>query len=148
MRDGKKIRWAPSKASRFITEIPSELFEKSHSTSFSASTGQKKFWNPSSKKKTNASPSWNQFEGLYSKKETKSENTSSNEPPGEASYTKKPESAAEFKTGVWVSHSKYGRGKILSRSGSSNNLKLKIQFDHYGVKNMIARYAPLEIIVY
>ena len=64
------------------------------------------------------------------------------------SYSKKPESMSDFKTGVWVSHSKYGRGEIVGKSGSSNNLKLKIRFDNFGTKNMIARYAPLEIIVY
>ena len=123
------MRWAPTKPSRFIAEIPTTLFERSTQTFASASSGRKKFWTPKvqAEKKMVASK---------------------RPPPSEISYTKKPEAMSDFKTGTWVSHSKYGRGEIVGKSGNSNNLKLKIRFDNFGIKNMIARYAPLEIIVY
>ncbi|MEC7986814.1 MAG: UvrD-helicase domain-containing protein [Myxococcota bacterium] len=119
IRDAKGMRWAPTKPSRFVSEIPQALFEASPVSTVSASSGRKKFWTPSDK----------------SPKKT----IVRRPPPNEISYTKKPESPSDFQTGLWVSHSKYGRGEIVGKSGHANNLKLRIRFDNFGTKNMIAR---------
>ncbi len=46
--------------------------------------------------------------------------------------------------GTRVSHTQFGRGKVLEASGSGPNAKLTIQFESYGVKTVIARYLTRE----
>ena len=65
-----------------------------------------------------------------------------------ASRDRKPAPAqdkAKFLPGVHVKHSKYGRGLVLRREGSGDNVKLTVSFPGYGQKKLIEKYANLEI---
>jgi DNA helicase-2/ATP-dependent DNA helicase PcrA len=60
--------------------------------------------------------------------------------------TKDQKSKAEsgFIPGSHVTHEKYGRGLVLRREGSGDNVKLTISFPGYGQKKLIEKYANLE----
>ena len=53
-------------------------------------------------------------------------------------------SAAEFKPGSYVRHSKYGRGLVLRREGAGESTKLTVSFPGYGQKKLVEKYAGLE----
>ena len=46
--------------------------------------------------------------------------------------------------GSHVMHSKYGRGLVLRREGSGDNVKLTVSFPGFGQKKLIEKYANLE----
>lgn len=48
--------------------------------------------------------------------------------------------------GAHVRHEKYGKGLVLRREGSGDNVKLTISFPGFGQKKMIEKYANLESI--
>jgi DNA helicase-2/ATP-dependent DNA helicase PcrA len=52
--------------------------------------------------------------------------------------------AAGFTPGSHVTHEKYGRGLVLRREGSGDNVKLTISFPGYGQKKLIEKYANLQ----
>ncbi|HXF43192.1 MAG TPA: 3'-5' exonuclease, partial [Pyrinomonadaceae bacterium] len=49
-----------------------------------------------------------------------------------------------FTAGTQVRHEKYGRGLVLRREGSGDNVKLTISFPGYGLKKLIEKYANLQ----
>lgn len=53
-------------------------------------------------------------------------------------------SAAGFVAGAHVKHEKYGKGLVLRREGSGDNVKLTISFPGHGQKKMIEKFANLE----
>jgi DNA helicase-2/ATP-dependent DNA helicase PcrA len=56
----------------------------------------------------------------------------------------RPKSEAMFLPGSHVRHEKYGRGLILRREGSGDNVKLTVSFPGYGQKKLIEKYANLQ----
>ncbi|MEO8647812.1 MAG: UvrD-helicase domain-containing protein [Acidobacteriota bacterium] len=54
------------------------------------------------------------------------------------------DSKRAFVPGAHVTHSKYGRGLVLRREGSGDNVKLTISFPGFGQKKLIEKYANLE----
>ena len=48
--------------------------------------------------------------------------------------------------GVHVRHPKYGKGLILRREGSGDNVKLTVSFPGFGQKKLIEKFANLEIV--
>ncbi|MFN6963053.1 MAG: ATP-dependent helicase [Pyrinomonadaceae bacterium] len=63
----------------------------------------------------------------------------SGRPPAEADA-----SGSGFTPGTHVLHEKYGRGLVLRREGSGDNVKLTISFSGYGQKKLIEKYANLQ----
>lgn len=65
-----------------------------------------------------------------------------------AAATRKPKPMAEtksgFQPGSHVQHSKYGKGLVLRREGSGDNVKLTVSFPGYGQKKLIEKFANLE----
>ncbi len=61
---------------------------------------------------------------------------------------KNPQSAIpnpqSFVAGSHVKHAKYGRGLVLRREGSGDNVKLTVSFPGYGQKKLIEKFAKLE----
>jgi DNA helicase-2/ATP-dependent DNA helicase PcrA len=55
----------------------------------------------------------------------------------------KPDSE-RFVPGSHVRHQKYGRGLVLRREGSGDNVKLTVSFPGFGQKKLIEKYANLE----
>jgi len=52
----------------------------------------------------------------------------------------------DLQEGVRVQHVKFGSGKITSRQGSGEKLKLVIRFNRAGTKTVLARYAKLQLL--
>ncbi|MCB1022868.1 MAG: UvrD-helicase domain-containing protein [Acidobacteria bacterium] len=50
-----------------------------------------------------------------------------------------------FLPGAHVRHSKYGKGLVLRREGSGDNVKLTVSFPGYGQKKLIEKFANLEV---
>ena len=74
--------------------------------------------------------------------------TSPSAPPLSDTYqTITPEDPSQLTPGTRVIHPRFGPGVIRSRAGAPNNPKLQIHFDQHGPKNILARYANLEIVL-
>jgi DNA helicase-2/ATP-dependent DNA helicase PcrA len=52
--------------------------------------------------------------------------------------------APDYRPGVRVYHPRYGEGKILSRDGEGDDLKLTVSFSGHRPKKFLARYARLQ----
>jgi DNA helicase-2/ATP-dependent DNA helicase PcrA len=50
----------------------------------------------------------------------------------------------EWAPGSYVRHAKYGRGLVLRREGSGDQIKLTVSFPGYGQKKLVEKYAGLE----
>ena len=53
---------------------------------------------------------------------------------------------SKFRAGVTVYHKKFGEGVINSVEQEGEDLKLDINFEKFGHKRLMAKYANLEII--
>jgi DNA helicase-2/ATP-dependent DNA helicase PcrA len=56
----------------------------------------------------------------------------------------KPDSGAGFTPGAHVRHAKYGKGLVLRREGTGDNVKLTVSFPGFGQKKLIEKFANLE----
>lgn len=52
----------------------------------------------------------------------------------------------EFKTGALVRHKKFGDGVVVARKTSGEDVVVDVAFKGVGVKSLVVRFAPLEII--
>ncbi|HXT63375.1 MAG TPA: UvrD-helicase domain-containing protein [Pyrinomonadaceae bacterium] len=59
-----------------------------------------------------------------------------------ASPSKTP--TGQWVPGSYVRHAKYGRGLVLRREGSGDQIKLTVSFPGYGQKKLVEKYAGLE----
>lgn len=53
--------------------------------------------------------------------------------------------AGKFLPGVHVRHAKYGKGLVLRREGTGENVKLTISFPGFGQKKLIEKFAKLQV---
>jgi len=51
-----------------------------------------------------------------------------------------------FSEGEYVSHEKFGKGKIIKLEGIGNDLKANVEFEKFGQKNLLLRFAKLNKI--
>ncbi len=51
---------------------------------------------------------------------------------------------AGFRPGQRVRHPKYGEGMVYQREGDGENVKLTVQFNKFGLKKLVEKYAQLE----
>ena len=58
-------------------------------------------------------------------------------------YEKESQEHLEIKRGLMVKHEIFGRGRIVEVNGKGDAQKAVVQFDGYGVKNLIVKYAGL-----
>jgi DNA helicase-2/ATP-dependent DNA helicase PcrA len=71
-------------------------------------------------------------------------------PHGGQSGSDKPTPSAQRSTpadllpGSYVRHAKYGRGLVLRREGSGDQIKVTVSFPGYGQKKLVEKYAGLE----
>ncbi len=56
-----------------------------------------------------------------------------------------PVSVLDIKPGLRIEHNRFGFGSILEVSGSGSDLKAKIDFDDYGTKIILLKYAKMRI---
>lgn len=66
--------------------------------------------------------------------------------PTGAHRTRTPEGPDDLRAGARVLHGKFGLGSIAKVSGSPSNLKVVVQFDSGVRKNLLARFARLELV--
>ena len=64
-------------------------------------------------------------------------------PPAEQNYEIE-KSGNNFLPGAPVRHAKYGRGLVLRREGSGDNIKLTVSFPGFGQKKLMEKFAGLE----
>lgn len=57
-----------------------------------------------------------------------------------------PSDISKIKPGVKIRHQRFGRGKIESIDGSGNNLKASVAFDNGQKKQLLLKFAKLEVI--
>lgn len=58
-------------------------------------------------------------------------------------YESESQEVLEIRRGVLVVHETFGRGKVIEVNGSGDTRKAVVQFDEYGVKNLILKFARL-----
>ncbi len=61
-----------------------------------------------------------------------------------AEQNRQPALATDAVPGSYVRHAKYGRGLVLRREGSGDQIKLTVSFPGYGQKKLVEKYAGLE----
>lgn len=55
-------------------------------------------------------------------------------------------SGGKLQEGVHVAHAKFGKGKVVKLEGTAPNTKATIQFDNSGIKQLLLKFAKLEIL--
>lgn len=53
----------------------------------------------------------------------------------------------DYTVGKIVNHKKFGKGIIIKSEPENDDLKLEIQFDRFGMKRLMAKFAGLEIVM-
>ena len=64
--------------------------------------------------------------------------------PGQESPSPSGTQGGDWVPGSYVRHAKYGRGLVLRREGSGDQIKLTVSFPGYGQKKLVEKYAGLE----
>lgn len=58
-------------------------------------------------------------------------------------YESEPQEAIDLRRGVVVRHEMFGRGKVVAVSGKGDAKKAVVQFEEYGMKSLMVKYARL-----
>lgn len=152
---GGEVTRADADPSRFLAEVPPELMDYGQTGSFSRQSRSQKglsreeradriqrlgFAGSKQRSSMRGSPGRSSRAAAAAARMTP--------PPLTGTYqTITPEDPSQLKPGTRVIHPKFGPGVIRSCAGTPNNPKLQIHFDRYGPKNILARYANLEIVL-
>ncbi len=68
------------------------------------------------------------------------------EPEIDYSFSQESEDGVVLRIGTRVRHPQFGEGVVRRREGSGAGTKLTVQFERAGIKKLIARFAPLEVV--
>jgi DNA helicase-2/ATP-dependent DNA helicase PcrA len=68
------------------------------------------------------------------------------EPEIDYSVSQESEPGALLRIGTRVRHPQFGEGVVRRREGTGAGIKLTVQFERAGIKKLIARFAPLEVV--
>jgi DNA helicase-2/ATP-dependent DNA helicase PcrA len=117
-------------ASRFISEIPSELLEFKEYSESSYSYGNSYI---------QTHPVTNPYQSSVDRRSVIDRYKSKTEKQAVSS-------ASMYKQNQKIRHPKFGEGKIIAITGNSDNIKLTINFSTVGLKSFLEKYTPLEII--
>jgi DNA helicase-2/ATP-dependent DNA helicase PcrA len=137
-----RYKWGvsqPTQPSRFIYDIePSYLVLPEYSTSetqeFSESTKLNEKKSAPGKAYYGPKRNLKKIESQPSKSTASSEKSQS------------PQYEGKFKPGMLVEHNRFGRGKILELENPMPDTKAKIEFQKYGEKQLLLKFAKLKII--
>lgn len=58
-------------------------------------------------------------------------------------YENESQESFEIKQGVQVRHEMFGRGKVVRVNGKGDAMKVVVDFEDFGVKNLIVKFARL-----
>jgi DNA helicase-2/ATP-dependent DNA helicase PcrA len=122
--------YEPTVVSRFLNEIPSELFHGA--------------MGPRQKP---TAPIPGRFNDRMANFLAKQQQVQRPKPSTFNGTVLEPDSPSDFKTGTRVLHPVFGQGEIQQVSGSPNNPRLVVHFQQAGRKSLLARYAKLEILL-
>lgn len=117
--------WNQQKISRFVTEIPSELFQ----TGFPSEAKTKTFFNSNKPK--------NQFNTFVATTHERIQ----------AQFPGSPASLNNLQCGATVFHQVFGEGKVVSTEGSNiHDFRVMVFFKNAGRKNFLLQYTKLRVI--
>jgi DNA helicase-2/ATP-dependent DNA helicase PcrA len=129
----------PTQPSRFINDIaPEYLVLPEYSTSETQEFND--FSKPSEGKATPGKAYYGPKRNLK-KINSQPSQSSSNLDKSEGSQYE-----GKFKPGMLVEHNRFGRGKILELENAMPDTKAKIEFQKYGEKQLLLKFAKLKII--
>ncbi|TSA20764.1 hypothetical protein D4R75_07120, partial [bacterium] len=115
--------------SRFLSEIGEEKLEvvqtKGHRASFSGSASTRGI-TPARR--------------VSEQKVRKEEQFFADESPD---YEGESQETFEIKQGTYVQHEMFGRGKVVRVNGKGDAMKVVVDFDDFGVKNLLVKFARL-----
>jgi DNA helicase-2/ATP-dependent DNA helicase PcrA len=115
--------------SRFLSEIGEDKFEvvqtRTHRTSVTGAGPARVL--PSER-------------GVAERKPKKEEQFFADETPD---YENESQETLEIKQGTYVTHEMFGRGKVVRVSGKGDAMKVVVDFDDFGVKNLLVKFARL-----
>ena len=58
-------------------------------------------------------------------------------------YENESQDALEIKAGTYVRHEMFGKGKVIRVAGKGDAMKVVVDFEEFGVKNLLVRFARL-----
>ena len=115
--------------SRFLTEIGAENLEvvqtRSHKPAFSGTVPARDI---------------PRVRTVSERKVGKDEQFFADETPD---YENESQETLEMKQGTFVQHEMFGRGKIVRVNGKGDTMKVVVDFDDFGVKNLLVKFARL-----
>ena len=119
--------------SRFVTELGTENIERVASRSLhrvsDAVAAQRK-----------ATPGLGRFSTSPRQESPRSEEFYPDQAPD---YESESQEEFQLKRGVIVVHETFGRGRVLSVSGSRESQKAAVEFENYGLKQLVVKFARL-----
>ena len=144
-----------STASRFLTEVPSQLFEdigspKKQAPVFGSSDefdthykyedeDQRPQYGRQKQKTTYGGSSYNSIENIAEFFASRGKKFNRPSVPVE-----EPAGRRGFRPGQKVKHPKYGEGTVYQREGEGEEAKITVQFPRFGLKKLVEKYAQLE----
>lgn len=60
-------------------------------------------------------------------------------------YDNESQESAEIKQGSFVRHEMFGKGKVIRTSGKGEAMKVVVDFEDFGVKNLLVKFARLKL---
>jgi len=115
--------------SRFLSEIGEEHLEVIHGRSVRSASPD-----------YSARPSHVPRRTTVERKVERHEQYFSDETPD---YENESQDSFEIKQGVYVRHEMFGKGKVVRVSGKGDAMKVVVDFEEFGVKNLLVRFARL-----
>lgn len=134
-----RYRWGNlihTEPSRFLSELDPQYLEMAYSISDTGSQAQMGGWaNESSKGLNTSQYSIPQHSKLRKVSSTKESSGHFSTIPVES-----------YKTGTWVEHQRFGKGKILQIDGGNGNQTATIDFGDQGHRKLLLKFAKLRIV--
>jgi DNA helicase II / ATP-dependent DNA helicase PcrA len=131
----------PCEPSRFISEIMKDFVELDKKSFTKAKSQSKPEFNRF-ERKDSGSKEKPSFQNKYGRTNQKSTNRSL--PPLIENFA--PEDTSSLKLDDLVEHQRFGKGKVVVIDGDFGNKKATIEFDHYGKKQLVLKFAKLRFV--
>ncbi|MBM4168170.1 MAG: DNA helicase [Ignavibacteria bacterium] len=116
--------------SQFVSELGDEACEMRSSQSLTRASAFSKGLQGAAVHRARKSPKHRADESAYHRDEM-------------PDYESESQLEMEIKRGTIVIHETFGRGKVLDVSGRGESQKASVQFDEFGVKNLVLKFARL-----
>tara|TARA_B100001250_G_scaffold151602_1_gene130098 strand:- start:13613 stop:15892 length:2280 start_codon:yes stop_codon:yes gene_type:complete len=134
-----RFKWGQfieSQPSRFISEIEERYIQKQELSSFKKKYNKNDTFYKANKKKKPDSLIYTQSSPKKNLTEIRKIN----------SYRASKYNGEKITNGMQVKHNKFGKGKVISIDGEGNNRKATVFFNGIGQKQLLLKFAKLEIV--